>query len=500
MNLAAFAPRAKFWPGDPLSRLALLAIVAGFLARIASYAVQPLWFDETFTLVIAAQPDAAAFGEWVLNEIGGPVYYGIAFGWAHLFGAEPLSIRLPSLAAAVAAPLCILGSRVGTARARLLWAALLALWPEGWAQAGYARSYAVLILLMTLQAIAFVEVVERTDRRRAAIWFAWSAVAILTHYHAGLISLVQGLLLVAFRTRPALRCWPAAFVFAPVIAWFGFQAATLLSYARPGSNWYSLIDPQDLPLFVMAALGFGVPSLAVAVDAAVRGIAWLRRRDPLPEERLGTVLVVASAVISLAILAGVGMAVPSFTKRYLMPFVPALMLGVAHWLLGFPRTYFKVSPAAAFGLLAITPLVVMLKALVFEPVSLARQFNTQAASAWIADQGGTDRLVFFWDNPTTQVSSTRHLAEFGAYYLRRAGEDPQVVIPRGATYRADPNRFLARLAGDRGRPAIIWVSDLDTPGTLARKFAPQLGRYNADWRCARFGQGNMAVEACVRRK
>lgn len=483
--------------------IAAIAIGAGLLLRAIAYARSPLSFDETFTLVIATQPTFAGFFEWVLNELGGPVYYGLAFVWDKLFGAATLSIRLPSLILSLAAPLYVLRCRIGTPQVRLLWAALLAVWPEGVAQAGLARSYALLILLMAVQAVAFAKLIDRTDRRRAAIWVAWSSLAILTHYHAALISLLQGLLLLGFRRRLALRCWPAGLILLPVATWGGAQAASLLAYATPGANWYELIDPADILSLPLVALG-----LVIAVECISSRTASPDHGEPIgeaavkdmPDQRLGIALVVASAVLSLVALYAAGMLVPSYTDRYVIPFMPGAMLGIACWLAAVATRRSRLLSGLTAALLGIAPLFASVRHFVIDPTTSQTQFNVEAASEWIGQRGGSDRLVFLWDNLTASGSSTLHLAQFGAYYLRRAGYRPEVIIPRGTGPATDPNAFLVRMAGDARLPAIIWVSDTATPGTLAKRFPPNVAARNPGWECRLFGQANLRIDVCVKRQ
>lgn len=481
-----------------LTWIAITLIAAGSAARIGVYFVAPLWFDETFTLVIATQHSFSGFGEWVLNELGGPVYYALVFCWDKVFGSSTFSIRLPSLLASIATLAYASRSKVGAPPMGLIWAALLALWPAGMLQAGSARSYALLILVMTIQTVAFVRLVDRTDLRRAAVWFGWSSMAILLHYHATLICLIQGILLLVFRTRPALRCWPAALILIPVLTWAGLQASFVLAYATPGANWYALVKPLAFPFVLIGALGWGWMSIIVILEPLAAGAAWLVRRQPFPADRLGLALVIASALASLIILIAVGMVVPSFNWRYAIPFMPAVFLGIAVWLVTLPRRYSLVPPALVLAAMSITPLGAMWRSVV-HPIGIAEQFNIEAASDWILSNGGADRLVFLWDNPTAKVSSTRHLSQFGAYFLRRGGARPEVIIPRGADSTTDPNAFLPRMAGNAPRSAIIWINDVGVPGTIARHIPPKIAEQHRDWQCKKFGRGQLRIDACVKR-
>src|SRR4029450_1328663 len=82
-----------------------------------------------------------------------------------------------------------------------------------------ARVYPLLLLLATLQTIAFARLLHAPGRRAAWAWAALAAVAILAHYHAIVLAGVQGAMLLALRRRHVPATWPAALAFVPAAAW-----------------------------------------------------------------------------------------------------------------------------------------------------------------------------------------------------------------------------------------------------------------------------------------
>ena len=121
------SPSPRVTPMSP--RLAAAAVItAAVLARIVAGLGTPLWFDETFSAVIASQPTAAAMVDWCRSEIGGPVYYMLLWLWAQLFGTSAVALRSLSFAASVAAPALIAWRGHPDRATRWTWAALLALW------------------------------------------------------------------------------------------------------------------------------------------------------------------------------------------------------------------------------------------------------------------------------------------------------------------------------------------------------------------------------------
>ena len=65
--------------------------------------VQPLWFDEAWTLSVATTPDWKSFVTEAYNDVNAPLYYGVMRLWTMVAGASDDALRLPGLLAVVAA-------------------------------------------------------------------------------------------------------------------------------------------------------------------------------------------------------------------------------------------------------------------------------------------------------------------------------------------------------------------------------------------------------------
>jgi hypothetical protein len=118
-----------------------------------------------------------------------------------------------------------------------------------------------------------------------------------------------------------------------------------------------------------------------------------------------------------------------------------------------------------------------------------KAYNFEAASTALM-AAGVHRMVFLFDNPLSQVWDRGQLAAIGGFFFRRAGVPVEVeatVVPPGE----DPN---ARLLAQAKRPgAILWIYDLEVPGTAAQTSPPRIG---APWTCRDFGRGKVGVIAC----
>ena len=458
----------------------------------------PFWLDEAFTGAIAIQPSLSGLVRDCLNELSGPVYYSLIWGWEKLAGPSNVSLRFPSFIFSVAAPALILWKGGKEREARLLWAALAALWLPGLSLATEARPYALLFFLATAQLILFHRLLESTSRRRAFAWASVSVLLILTHYHAFVVTGLQGLAFLALRRKAALATWPAALVFIPAAAWMAVHLPVHLRFASPDVAWQQVLTLRSLKAFPDVLLGAGRPGavlfLLLGGTVFFDLLQAARRRTPLPYA-VNDLVAVGASLAAIAFVYGLGFFRPSFVPRYLIPFMPGVLFGLAIWL----RVWRKRVP--------ILPWVVILPLLwwvgsalvdrVRDPKSDPRwDFTWQEASEDIR-ASGANRLIFLWDNPTTGVGYQELLGRTGGFFFDRANvqipTEPLVLAARGD---ADPNVALINAA--RGGGALIWAYDSKVPNTLATRHPPRLWEIDRRWRCRNYGRETVTVLACIR--
>lgn len=488
----------------PLVIVAMLAFVVGIVGRLATFAGQPLWFDETFTGVIATQPDLPHFYRWVVMELGGPVYYGLVWLWQSVAGASNASLRFPSLLFSVATLFIAARNRVLDQSVRMVLVALLSLAMTGYLQSAEARSYALLTLVALVQALAFLALLREPVLRKAAIWVGLSCLAILIHYHAAVVSLMQGLLYLGYRRRRALETWPALFALLPAIVWGDLQFAFLSAYAAPGSNWYVVLPASALWLLLPATIPFGILAYVLCILSLwplARNLLARLRQGPAragvpsgavgPDRDAAPGLTALSGVLAALLIVLVGMIVPSFTVRYLVPATPAILLGMALGLAALHRVRPLIVEAALL-LLTVFSAVFWMRLMHYN--GTLKPLNFEPASAWVMANGDPRRVVFFWDNPTGDISGEDHLAEVGNFFFTREGRPMQIAIPRGMGRDADPNGPLRQLAGPGG--AVIWLVDKNVPGTRAVRH-PETFTSDPAWHCRKFGKDRLHVLACL---
>lgn len=476
---------AIWWEPIAIAAVALLAV----MGRWWSGWTAPLGFDETFSAVIATQPDAASLIDWCLNEIGGPVYYGLLWLWAHLFGDGIASLRAFSLVASLAAPLVIVRWGPEDRHLRLLWAGLLALWLPGLEMATTARSYALLTLLGTAQAILFLRVMRRPERGRALAWTTVSVLTVLTHYHAALLAGVQGLILLGVHRRAAVRCWPALIPLVPMAGWMALHLPLLFHFGARGA-WY---PPFRLAQLAGASASFfgSVPLGGTAIVGAGLAIAAHGRSWRLSDLDRADRALAASGLAALALMLALAMARPSFAWRYVAPLAPAILFAVA---LGLDRArrhsaFVPIGAILACGALVAARIV---EQIVQPRDDIRYALNLDEPSAWLGERP-PHRLGFLWDSPTGSMSDPGRIAQVVGYPLNRR-HHVVPVLPFRVVPGEAPSVTVARLVDQAKFDALIWLADATVPGTMQRPDPPTLQRRG--WTCREFGRMPVVMLTC----
>lgn len=488
--------------GELLRTVVAVALVIGLLNRAISGWQAPLWLDEAFTATIANQRSAAGLANWLLHELSGPAFYLPQWAWAQLTGESNIAQRIPSFVYSLAAPAIVLWRGHPDRRTRMIWAAALALWGPASVQATEARPYALLVLIATAQAIAFRRLLADATTRRACLWIAISGAGVLTHYYMIVIATVQGLLYLASAPRAAIRTWPALLLLLPVFAWMSVHLPTVLAFASSGGTWYNYVTLTGLRHLPNAVLGFrplsGVLALGMVGTAAIVLRRRLAARTPLPPAARADALLILSGLLAIALVIGWAMFNRAFTARYLVLFAPPVLFGMACWLAWLDR---RVHAGASALVLALLCGVAALQlGTRFSHPEMDRRFavNFEQPSDWLREQGATRRLIFFWDNPTSDEADRALLAEVGGYFLRRAGERPEVILP-AMPREADPSPRLLAIARERPDTSIIWLYDDAVPFTRGTRHPARIETIDPHWICRDFGRANVKVLACATR-
>src|SRR4051812_33874364 len=139
------------------------------------------------------------------TELTPPLYYVLAWPWAHVFGTDEAALRaLSALVGTAVVPIAYLAGReLMTRAAGLVAAALVAFNPLLVWYSQEARPYSLLVLLCALSLLFFLRGWRPRARRDLWLWALVSALALLTHYFAAFLVVPEGLWL-AWKWRPRL--------------------------------------------------------------------------------------------------------------------------------------------------------------------------------------------------------------------------------------------------------------------------------------------------------
>jgi hypothetical protein len=475
---------------DALSLSVAAAVVIGFAIH-KMHGDAPLWLDETGTGAIAAEPSLRAVIYQDLHDVNAPLYYVIAHYWSLLFGLSNGSLRFPAFVFATVAPLlCLIPVPGLPRRVNLLWCGLTALWIPGLAYAQEARCYSLLLCVGIATTLTFVRLIDTPGIKRAAVWGCCASLAIATHYGALILVGLQGLTYLGLHGRRAVRTWPAAFVFVPIFVWLAIHAQYLTAYADAHAGWQHLMTlPRLIVVFVYAA---GSPAmLAMLVLLGIIGALFvLKRRPAAIEEDNGhsrAFVAAIAALVGAAFLVALGFWRPSFATRYLIAFMPGLLLGLA-LLFDKLQRYLRQAPVVLIAAFACGTI-----STIDDGAPLWKLYNFETASQFLQD-AGTKRLVLLWDNPSNAAEMRPLLEIIGGFFFRRAGMDVQVT-PIRLEPEDDPNlRLLA--SGAEPQSGIIWLFDTRVHDTAAIIHPPTLEAIDPAWHCRDFGAPPIGVIAC----
>lgn len=474
-------------PAARLAMLAALTVVAAVLLvqRFRLAAVEPLWFDEAWTLAIAATPDWRSFLHEARVDVNAPLYYGVMRLWTALAGASDLALRTPALlavAAAGALPLVrkveglSFDSRMGLAGLLFAW------WGLDVFLAG--RCYGLLLALSALQTLLFADLIRTPTLRRALIWSAAAALTILTHYYALILTAVQGITYLAVHRRQAIRTWPAALAFLPAIAWLVWHAPRLRAFGSGDVAWHAALRAKDVFVFAIFSLDPSAPLSGLAVALALVAAAVLARKAAADQPR-HLWIAAAASLAALAVALASGVVHPSLRVRYLIPMAPGLLLGLV-----------LCAQASRWPRLAIGAALTVYLATALWPGPKAQLlYGYETASDLLMSQGVSD-VAFAWDHEVTPIIPTSTLERLGGVFFQRAGYAAR-VHPIVMRPNQDVNQ-LALAAATGPRPGIIWIYNR-AGRTSAATHPPRISELDPRWACVRIGDETVGSLACWRR-
>lgn len=253
-----------------------LIILLGLALRLIQLDVQPLWWDEGYSVFFATRDLPTMLARTAI-DIHPPFYYAILQAWLAVFGPGSAALRLLSVVIGVAAiPLLYLVARELFNRPVALAAAfLLAISPLQIYYSQEVRMYG-LVTLLALASVALqlrILVTHSPAYRGVSphsllLWVGYilvTALALYTEYLAAFLIAAQVvvILYLKFRTRWQLdlRAWLLAWLGIAILylPWVVYAAPKLYTYvtSKVGIEQYSRLDPATYLVQHLTAFSTG---------------------------------------------------------------------------------------------------------------------------------------------------------------------------------------------------------------------------------------------------
>ncbi|MBM3471241.1 MAG: hypothetical protein FJX73_10700 [Armatimonadetes bacterium] len=349
---------------------AVVILAAGL--RLWGLTAKSLWFDETISVFLAAQPLERLLAQVATNDVHPPLHYLLLHFWMALFGSGEAAVRSLSvlISVPVAAVTWTFGRRLVGAGPALFAALLVAASPSQVAAGQEARMYGLLTLtaLLSWWALWAAAAAGNIHGDRGVIGSrkAWATYTVVTaamlysHYFGLFVVTSQVVYLVWLRPASAgawrrriLGVLTAVLLFLPWLPALGLQLSggrawpehrqplswnlpvdtlAAMTVGRPvigpvtgpvgpGGVKVAPLDGDREPVRVtgaLAFLGFAMALALAALGAVYRRIPWDAR-----------VLLLCAGLLPLAMALGASLVRNIYAPHYLLFIVPPVALLVA---------------------------------------------------------------------------------------------------------------------------------------------------------------------------
>jgi mannosyltransferase len=435
--------------------LTLLATVLCLLF-LASKSID---LDEATSLYYAQMP-WSTFWRSLPNDANMTFYYLLLRQWINLVGVSDFAVRTLSIVPAVGTVALIyaLGSRLfgpGVGATSAVFLTLNAFWLRF---AQQARSYSLVVFLVSLSVLLYVECIERPSRKNWIYYTSVSILAVYSHAFASLVLVAQWIS--TFFSRPRRVPWRGLVMSVSVTCIASLPLAYCLVFRDIGNVFWIRMPSLRQLFYDLAALTGYIPYLELS-----RVQTWAARIQRFGYVVLGLVALVK--IIQMHTQASPGRSSTSWRYDLLLAwFSVPLILTILISLFGKPIlvNYYLIIivPAlallAALGLSQIRPtwlltggFALMVFALSQSVVVYYRNFPTEdfrGATAYVLTHARPRDAIIFYA-PYTWIPY-RHYQQ-----IRGRGMDPAVIYPT-IPYSFAPQSAtgLSRIAGKYAR---IWL-------------------------------------------
>lgn len=337
----------------------LLITVLALGLRAWRLGAQSLWFDETFTVLVARKPWTEGLRILVVDGVHPPLFYWLTkliLPW----GQKEAMIRLPAMVfGGLSVPLLALLARRWVGSHTALWAALLyALAPFHIWYAQEARMYTLLAFLTLTSIGAYGFWLRRPTLPRRVLFVLSHALAYFTHYFALWLPIIELLHLTLHqrRHRRRMKEWVVEQCLAavPLLGWLFMLSRRPVAFF--GIGWIPRPVWWDgLLTLVNFTAGYWepVPIFPLMILALSGGLFLFALRAPWRDQESRS-LILLWALVPILLTLIISMQQPSvYMDRYLILSQPAWLLLLARGMTALPSAKDGQQRAGTLGGVAV---------------------------------------------------------------------------------------------------------------------------------------------------
>ena len=303
-----------------MSALTLLALAVN-LVRIGTKSID---LDQSTSVVYARMSLGSLVRVLTSGESNMGLYYLILNGWVRMFGEREVAVRIPSaiFAALAVGTIYLLGRQLFGRTTGIVAGLLLALNAFVVQYAQTARSYALVVFLITLSSYVLVLEVERPSARTRVGYVIASVLAVYAHYFVVFILFAHLITVAAVRPSSALRREWLRVAAAIVLLCLPAVAFAVSSGEAGKINW---IRPATVHDIWLVFIDFAGRSRVVLMMLLASGCLATMFRGPL-QRRWPIGFLASWLLVPIAMSFLVSFVKPMFLSYYLIACVPALTL------------------------------------------------------------------------------------------------------------------------------------------------------------------------------
>ncbi len=308
-------------------------ILIGLVLRLYRLGVADIWFDEAYSLEVAALENIFAVIERTKVDTHPPLYYILLHFWLNWLPKNEFNVRLLSVLSSVLTlpVIYFFGSHIFTKKAGLLAAFLAALSPFQILYSQEARMYPLLALTAVLSLYFFSLALLEDKTLFWAGWVLLAVAALYTHYFALFLLPVYFLFFILHHRQYQrvknkflilFSCIIAAFLpWVPILLW---------QLSRGGREWLSLPDLAALfrTLHIFLLNDFRLPGRGEDIFFLLLGatVFFLLRYNYKKVKGEASLVILYLIVPVLVSYLATKYVTPVFAYRYLSIAAPALYI------------------------------------------------------------------------------------------------------------------------------------------------------------------------------